>query len=164
MGHRINLIDTPGHVDFTIEVEKALRALDGAITILDSSAGIIYLSHKLTYDSHGSLFQGVEAQTLTVWRQADRYEVPRIIYLNKMDKVGASYPNCLQQIKNKLKCQPLLLHVPIGIGKEFKGVIDLVSFTMKHWGSSHQALGTEYFTRLYFVCLISFKFTKCLCF
>ena len=127
-GHRINLIDTPGHVDFTVEVEKALRALDGAVTILDASAG-------------------VEAQTLTVWRQADRYEVPRIIYLNKMDKPGSSFHGCLKHIESKLKCLPLPLHVPIGQGKEFRGVVDLVSLKAKIWKSGGNSFGSVYETR-----------------
>ncbi|XP_046440167.1 ribosome-releasing factor 2, mitochondrial-like [Daphnia pulex] len=127
-GHHINLIDTPGHVDFTIEVEKALRALDGAVAILDASAG-------------------VEAQTMTVWRQADRYEVPRIIYLNKMDKVGACFNTCIKHIENKLKCKPLPVHIPIGSGKSFRGVIDLVDLSKKEWSSNHNSLGTSYSTK-----------------
>ncbi|KAK4016807.1 hypothetical protein OUZ56_031775 [Daphnia magna] len=127
-GHRINLIDTPGHVDFTVEVEKALRALDGAVAILDASAG-------------------VEAQTLTVWRQADRYEVPRIIYLNKMDKIGANFKTCIQDIEKKLKCKPLELHLPIGAGKEFRGVIDLVSLSKKEWSLNHNSFGASYSTK-----------------
>lgn len=90
---------------------------------------------------------GVEAQTLTVWRQADRYEVPRIIYLNKMDKVGANFNNCLHHIENKLKCKPLQIHLPLGSGKDFRGVIDLVNLSMKHWDLEKHALGTTYSTK-----------------
>lgn len=85
---------------------------------------------------------------MTVWRQADRYEVPRIIYLNKMDKVGASFRTCIQNIESKLKCKPLELHVPIGAGKEFRGVIDLVSLSKKEWSLNHHSFGATYSTRL----------------
>lgn len=128
MGHQINLIDTPGHVDFTTEVEKALRVLDGAVTILDASAG-------------------VEAQTMTVWRQADRYHVPRIIYLNKMDKPGARFTNCLHHIESKLKSTPLALHYPLGEGREFRGIVDLVNLTVKRWEMDKTSLGAVFSTR-----------------
>ncbi|CAF0742938.1 unnamed protein product [Didymodactylos carnosus] len=105
--HRINLIDTPGHVDFTIEVERSLRVLDGAVTILDSSAG-------------------VETQSLTVWRQANNYQLPRIIYLNKLDKPTSNLKLCLESIEQKFNVKPLLLHVPIGHGKQFRGIVDLI--------------------------------------
>lgn len=127
-------------MDFTVEVEKALRALDGAVTILDSSAG-------------------VEAQTLTVWRQADRYEVPRIIYLNKMDKPGSSFHACLKHIETKLKCLPLPLHLPIGQGKEFRGVVDLVNLTAKEWSPGNSSLGSVYTTRFALLrCFLGLKF------
>lgn len=91
---------------------------------------------------------GVEAQTMTVWRQADRYEVPRIIYLNKMDKIGACFNTCIQHIESKLKCKPLQVNIPIGSGKDFRGVIDLVSLTKKEWILNHSSLGTSYSTKL----------------
>lgn len=114
--HRINLIDTPGHVDFTIEVERSLSVLDGAIAILDGSAG-------------------VEAQTMTVWRQADHHQVPRIIYLNKMDKPLASISMCLDSIKSKLKVKPLLINLPLirRENKKFTGIIDVISFEKLSW-------------------------------
>ncbi|XP_075447739.1 ribosome-releasing factor 2, mitochondrial [Ascaphus truei] len=113
-GHRINLIDTPGHVDFTVEVERSLRVLDGAVAVFDTSAG-------------------VEAQTLTVWRQADKHCVPRLCFLNKMDKTGASFTYAIESIKQKLKVKPLLLQLPIGEGKVFKGLVDLVSMETITW-------------------------------
>ncbi|XP_072166611.1 ribosome-releasing factor 2, mitochondrial-like [Diadema setosum] len=112
--HRINLIDTPGHVDFTVEVERCLRVLDGAVTVFDASAG-------------------VEAQTLTVWQQANRYKIPRIAFLNKMDKPRANLDMCLASIRDKLKVKPLLLQVPIGISQKFSGVADLVSMDTVTW-------------------------------
>ncbi|XP_078600279.1 ribosome-releasing factor 2, mitochondrial-like [Branchiostoma floridae x Branchiostoma japonicum] len=112
--HRINLIDTPGHVDFTVEVERSLRVLDGAVAVFDASAG-------------------VEAQTLTVWRQADRYSIPRIAFLNKMDKTGASLEYSINSIRDKLKTVPLVLHLPIGIEKTFNGMVDLVSMEKLVW-------------------------------
>uniref|UniRef100_A0AC11CA88 GTP dependent ribosome recycling factor mitochondrial 2 n=1 Tax=Ovis aries TaxID=9940 RepID=A0AC11CA88_SHEEP len=113
-GYRINLIDTPGHVDFTLEVERCLRVLDGAVAVFDASAG-------------------VEAQTLTVWRQADKHKVPRICFLNKMDKIGASFNYAVESIREKLKAKPLLLQLPIGEGKAFKGVVDVVSKEKLLW-------------------------------
>ncbi|KAF8786092.1 Ribosome-releasing factor 2 like protein [Argiope bruennichi] len=110
--HKINLIDTPGHVDFTFEVERSLSVLDGAVVILDASAG-------------------VEVQTLKVWEQANRYGVPSIIYLNKLDKPAADIDMCLSSIKKKLKVKPLLLHTPVGKGKEFEGVVEPL-FLKKH--------------------------------
>ncbi|XP_074659810.1 ribosome-releasing factor 2, mitochondrial-like [Tubulanus polymorphus] len=112
--YKINLIDTPGHVDFTVEVERALRVLDGAVTILDASAG-------------------VEAQTLTVWRQADRYNIPRIVYLNKMDKFRANFNLCLDSIEDKLKVETLPLQIPIGVEKSFVGLVDLVTMQKFQW-------------------------------
>ncbi|XP_019614520.1 PREDICTED: ribosome-releasing factor 2, mitochondrial-like [Branchiostoma belcheri] len=112
--HRINLIDTPGHVDFTVEVERSLRVLDGAVAVFDASAG-------------------VEAQTLTVWKQANRYSIPRIAFLNKMDKTGASLEYSINSIREKLKTVPLVLHLPIGIEKTFSGMVDLVSMEKLTW-------------------------------
>ncbi len=105
--HRINIIDTPGHVDFTMEVERSLRILDGAVVVF-------------------SAVSGVEPQSETVWRQADKYQVPRISFINKMDRVGADYLMSVQSIKNKLNAIPLCLQIPIGSADNFKGVIDLV--------------------------------------
>ena len=106
--HRINIIDTPGHVDFTVEVERSLRVLDGAITVFDSVAG-------------------VEPQSETVWRQADKYNVPRICFCNKMDRIGANFYRCLDMIVDRLGAKPLALQLPIGAEAEFKGVIDLLN-------------------------------------
>ena len=107
-GHRINIIDTPGHVDFTVEVERSLRVLDGAITVFDSVAG-------------------VEPQSETVWRQADKYNVPRICFCNKMDRIGANFYRCLDMIVDRLGAQPLALQLPIGAEDEFQGVVDLLN-------------------------------------
>lgn len=106
--HRINLIDTPGHVDFTLEVERALRVLDGAVAVFDASAG-------------------VEAQTLTVWRQAEKHHVPCVCFLNKMDKPAANVRFSIESIKQKLKANPVLLQIPVGSGKNFSGVVDLLT-------------------------------------
>uniref|UniRef100_A0AAY5KE50 Elongation factor G2 n=1 Tax=Esox lucius TaxID=8010 RepID=A0AAY5KE50_ESOLU len=112
--HRINLIDTPGHVDFTLEVERALRVLDGAVAVFDASAG-------------------VEAQTLTVWRQAQKHNVPCICFLNKMDKPGASLHFSIESIKKKLKVEPVLIQIPIGSGKSFTGLVDLITKQQLTW-------------------------------
>ncbi len=109
-GYRINIIDTPGHVDFTVEVERSLRVLDGAVTVFDSVAG-------------------VEPQSETVWRQADKYNVPRICFCNKMDRIGANFYRCLDMIVDRLGARPMAIQLPIGAEAEFKGIIDLV--TMK---------------------------------
>ena len=109
-GHRINIIDTPGHVDFTVEVERSLRVLDGAVTVFDSVAG-------------------VEPQSETVWRQADKYNVPRICFCNKMDRIGANFYRCLDMIVDRLGARPMAIQLPIGAEAEFRGIIDLV--TMK---------------------------------
>ena len=106
-GYRINLIDTPGHVDFTVEVERSLRVLDGAITVFDSVAG-------------------VEPQSETVWRQADKYRVPRICFCNKMDRIGANFYRCLDMIKDRLGARPLAIQLPIGAEADFRGVVDLL--------------------------------------
>lgn len=103
----INIIDTPGHVDFTVEVERSLRVLDGAVTVLDAKSG-------------------VEPQTETVWRQADKYRVPRIVYVNKMDATGADFYNCVDSIKNRLRANAVPVQIPIGSESEFKGMIDLI--------------------------------------
>ena len=107
-GHRINIIDTPGHVDFTVEVERSLRVLDGAITVFDSVAG-------------------VEPQSETVWRQADKYGVPRICFCNKMDRIGANFYRCLDMIKDRLGARPLAMQLPIGAEDDFTGVVDLIN-------------------------------------
>jgi len=106
-GHRINIIDTPGHVDFTAEVERSLRVLDGAITVFDSVAG-------------------VEPQSETVWRQADKYNVPRICFCNKMDRIGANFYRCLDMIVDRLGARPMAMQLPLGAEAEFRGVIDLL--------------------------------------
>ncbi|NXF93646.1 RRF2M factor, partial [Eubucco bourcierii] len=115
--HRINLIDTPGHVDFTVEVERCLRVLDGAVAVFDASAG-------------------VEAQTLTVWRQADKHQIPRICFLNKMDKNRASFTYAVESIQQKLKTKPLLLQLPIGEAKTFRGLVDVVTKEQIVWKSA----------------------------
>jgi elongation factor G len=111
---RFNIIDTPGHVDFTIEVERSLRVLDGAVALLDANAG-------------------VEPQTETVWRQAEKYEVPRMIFANKMDKTGADFFRCLDMIKSRLGAIPVAIQLPIGAENEFKGVIDLIEMKALVW-------------------------------
>lgn len=107
-GYCINIIDTPGHVDFTVEVERSLRVLDGAVTVLDAKSG-------------------VEPQTETVWRQADKYEVPRIVYVNKMDATGADFFNCIQTMKDRLKANVVAIQIPIGAEGDFRGIVDLVT-------------------------------------
>ncbi|XP_026104381.1 ribosome-releasing factor 2, mitochondrial isoform X1 [Carassius auratus] len=115
--HRINLIDTPGHVDFTLEVERALRVLDGAVAVFDASAG-------------------VEAQTMTVWRQAQKHQIPCVCFLNKMDKPAASLSYSIDSIKTKLKANPVLLQIPIGSGKSFTGLVDLITRQKMTWQGS----------------------------
>ncbi|MBL0338620.1 MAG: elongation factor G [Rhodospirillaceae bacterium] len=121
--HRINIIDTPGHVDFTIEVERSLRVLDGAVAVFDSVSG-------------------VEPQSETVWRQADKYKVPRICFINKMDRVGADYPRSIEMIKDRLGAKPLVLQLPIGEESSFTGVVDLVSMKGIVW--KDETLGAEF--------------------
>ncbi len=121
--HRINIIDTPGHVDFTIEVERSLRVLDGAVTVFDSVAG-------------------VEPQSETVWRQADKYRVPRICFVNKMDRVGANYYRCIDMIVDRLGAQPLVVQLPIGAEAEFIGVVDLIEQRAIIW--KDETLGAEF--------------------
>ncbi len=121
--HRVNIIDTPGHVDFTIEVERSLRVLDGAVAIFDSVAG-------------------VEPQTETVWRQADRYGVPRVCFVNKMDRVGADLFRCVDMIGERLSAQPLLTQLPIGAESGYRGVVDLVGMRALVW--REETLGAEF--------------------
>ncbi len=121
--HRINIIDTPGHVDFTIEVERSLRVLDGAVAVFDGVAG-------------------VEPQSETVWRQADRYEVPRICFVNKMDRIGADFARCVQMIKDRLGAVPLVLQLPIGAESDYKGLIDLIRMKAVVW--KDESLGAEF--------------------
>src|SRR6266545_4514087 len=120
---RLNIIDTPGHVDFTIEVERSLRVLDGAVCVLDSN-------------------QGVEPQTETVWRQGDKYKVPRIVFCNKMDKVGADFFQCLSDIVDRLGAKPVAIQLPIGSENQFKGVVDLVRMVGVVWDD--ETLGAKY--------------------
>ena len=107
-GHELNIIDTPGHVDFTVEVERSLRVLDGAVTVLDAKSG-------------------VEPQTETVWRQADKYGVPRMIYVNKMDATGADFFRCVNTVRDRLKANAVPIQIPVGAEADFKGMIDLIS-------------------------------------
>ena len=122
-GKRLNIIDTPGHVDFTIEVERSLRVLDGAVCVLDSN-------------------QGVEPQTETVWRQGDSYNVPRIVFCNKMDKIGADFFQCLKDIVDRLGAKPVAIQLPIGAESQFKGIIDLVRMVGVVW--DEETLGAKY--------------------
>ncbi len=112
--HRINIIDTPGHVDFTVEVERSLRVLDGAVAVFDAVAG-------------------VEPQTETVWRQANKYDVPRMCFVNKMDRVGADFGRCVTMIKDRLDAIPAVIQLPIGAESEFKGIVDLVAMKGVLW-------------------------------
>src|SRR5512135_436533 len=121
--HRINIIDTPGHVDFTAEVERSLRVLDGAVAVFDAVSG-------------------VEPQSETVWRQADKYRVPRICFVNKMDRVGADFRACLEQIERKLQANPVAIQLPIGSEEHFTGVIDLIG--MRAIRYKDETLGAEY--------------------
>jgi elongation factor G len=122
-GHRLNIIDTPGHVDFTIEVERSLRVLDGAVAVLDGN-------------------QGVEPQTETVWRQADRYNVPRIVFVNKMDKIGADFEMCLKTIRDRLAVKAVPIQLPIGSEASLKGIVDLVRMKAVVW--DNDGLGANY--------------------
>lgn len=121
--HRINIIDTPGHVDFTIEVERSLRVLDGAVTVFDSVAG-------------------VEPQSETVWRQADKYRVPRICFVNKMDRIGANFFRCVDMMVDRLAAKPLVVHLPIGSESEFIGIIDLLTMKAVRW--LDESLGAKF--------------------
>jgi elongation factor G len=122
-GKRLNIIDTPGHVDFTIEVERSLRVLDGAVCVLDGN-------------------QGVEPQTETVWRQADKYHVPRVVFVNKMDKIGADFYRCVDDIVTKVGGKPICMQLPIGSENLFKGIIDLVRMKAVVWDD--EGLGAKY--------------------
>ncbi len=121
--HRINIIDTPGHVDFTIEVERSLRVLDGAVAVFDGVAG-------------------VEPQSETVWRQADKYKVPRMCFVNKLDRTGADFRMCVDMIKDRLGARPLVMYLPIGVEKDLKGLVDLVSNRAIIW--KDESLGAEF--------------------
>ncbi len=123
--HTINIIDTPGHVDFTVEVERSLRVLDGAVTVFDGVAGV------------------EPPQSETVWRQADRYGVPRICFVNKLDRTGAEFHRCVDMIKDRLGAQPLVMQLPIGAEADFKGVVDLVRMKALVW-SAEAAKGEMY--------------------
>ncbi|CAG1773189.1 partial Elongation factor G, partial [uncultured bacterium] len=120
-GYQVNLIDTPGHVDFTAEVQRSLRVLDGGVVVFDGVAG-------------------VEPQSETVWRQADEYGVPRICLVNKMDRVGANYERCIEMMKKRLSAKPVPIHWPYGEGYEFKGIIDLFNQQLVTYGND---LGTD---------------------
>ncbi len=124
--YRFNIIDTPGHVDFTIEVERSLAVLDGAVVLLDGNAG-------------------VEPQTETVWRQADRYKVPRIVFVNKMDKTGADFMNCVKMIRDRTGANPVPIQLPIGAEDKLEGIIDLV--TMEEWVYQGEDLGASWVRR-----------------
>lgn len=121
--HRINIIDTPGHIDFTIEVERSLKVLDGAVAIFDGVAG-------------------VEPQSEAVWRQADKYKVPRICFVNKLDRTGADFFKCVDMIKDRLGSKPLVMQIPVGIEASFKGVVDLVKMKAVLW--KEEKLGAEF--------------------
>ena len=123
--HRINIIDTPGHVDFTIEVERSLRVLDGAVVVLCASSG-------------------VQPQTETVWRQANKYEVPRIIFINKMDRIGADYQDVIQQIKDRLGALAVPVQVMIGSEENFQGVVDLIKMESIYWNTEDQGMTYKY--------------------
>src|SRR4051812_41570934 len=121
--HRINIIDTPGHVDFTIEVDRSLRVLDGAVAVFDGVAG-------------------VEPQSETVWRQADKYKVPRMCFVNKLDRTGANFDMCVEMIKDRLGARPMVLYLPIGIESSFKGLVDLVENRAIIW--LEESLGAKF--------------------
>ena len=123
--HRINIIDTPGHVDFTIEVERSLRVLDGAVVVLCASSG-------------------VQPQTETVWRQANKYEVPRMIFVNKMDRTGADFLTVVSQVKSRLGATPVPIQLPVGAEDDFKGVIDLIKMKVINWNEADQGMTFSY--------------------
>ena len=121
--HRLNIIDTPGHVDFTVEVERSLRVLDGAVAVFDGVAG-------------------VEPQSETVWRQADKYKVPRICFVNKMDRIGANFLRAVGMIKERLGATPIVMTLPIGAEADFAGVVDVLRKRAIIWNGEH--LGAEF--------------------
>ncbi|HYK39478.1 MAG TPA: GTP-binding protein, partial [Candidatus Eremiobacteraceae bacterium] len=121
--YRVNIIDTPGHVDFTAEVERSLRVLDGAVAVFDA-------------------VHGVEPQSETVWRQADKYGVPRICFINKMDKMGADFEHAVDTIRKRLNARPVAIQIPIGQEAKFKGVVDLISMKAIIWND--ETLGAQY--------------------
>ncbi|MBJ15677.1 MAG: elongation factor G [Legionellaceae bacterium] len=123
--HRINIIDTPGHVDFMIEVERSLRVLDGAVVVFDAVSG-------------------VEPQSETVWRQADKYGVPRIVFVNKMDRMGANFLRVVAQIKQRLGSNPVVIQIPVGAEDNFEGVVDLIKMKAIHWDDSSKGMSFEY--------------------
>ena len=123
--HRINIIDTPGHVDFTMEVERSLRVLDGAVAVFDGVAG-------------------VEPQSETVWRQADKYGVPRICFINKLDRAGASFDRSFESIITRLGANPVAMQIPIGLEDQLKGVVDLITMKALIWND--ESKGAEYET------------------
>jgi elongation factor G len=122
--HTINIIDTPGHVDFTVEVERSLRVLDGAVAVFDGVAG-------------------VEPQSETVWRQADRYGVPRICFVNKLDRTGAEFMRCVDMIKDRLGAVPLVMQLPIGSEADFIGLVDLIEMRALTWRGETK-MGEDY--------------------
>jgi len=122
---RVNIIDTPGHVDFTVEVERSLRVLDGAVAILDAVSG-------------------VEPQTETVWRQADKYRVPRMVYVNKMDRIGADFFQCIDLVRERLGAHPVALQIPIGREDQYRGLVDLIDEVGLVWTDDDDSLGKEY--------------------
>jgi len=122
---RVNIIDTPGHVDFTVEVERSLRVLDGAVAVLDAVSG-------------------VEPQTETVWRQADKYRVPRIVYVNKMDRVGADFYRCLDMLRSRLGAHPVAIQLPLGHEDQFRGIIDLIEQVAYIWDEDDETLGKDF--------------------
>lgn len=122
--HRINIIDTPGHVDFTIEVERSLRVLDGAVAVFDAVSG-------------------VEPQSETVWRQANKYQVPRLAFVNKMDRAGANFLRCVEQIKSRLGANPVPIQLPIGAEEKFAGVVDLIRMKAIYWSTENQGMSFE---------------------
>jgi elongation factor G len=123
--HRINIIDTPGHVDFTIEVERSLRVLDSAVALFCAVSG-------------------VQPQSETVWRQMNRYAVPRIAFINKMDRAGADFFRCLEQIRTRLRGNPVTLQIPIGNEDKFEGVVDLIRMKAIYWDMATQGMKFEY--------------------
>ena len=123
--HRINIIDTPGHVDFTIEVERSLRVLDSAVALFDSVAG-------------------VQPQSETVWRQMNRYRVPRIAFINKMDRAGANFLRCVEMIRTRLRANPVPIQLPVGAEEDFEGVVDLIKMKAIYWDMETQGMKFEY--------------------